>query len=328
MSANKLPGCFKYGCIGCLSLFALLVGLILLLGAIQLSMDQEPKPEEIRRAHDLPPVPPSPTYPRGDEPEIPEILPLPEKLDLAITPASGKIILDISMGEFIIRPGPANEPIRVEADYDSNAFELKEEFTSSEDSWSYELGFGGRGGFLGMLFRSGVHAEHNRVELIIPRGYPIEIVGEIGFGESETDLGGLSLKRVDLNYRAGDHLLEFQEPTPVPIEEFRVDSSMGNFEVHDLGNASPKAIVMDHGMGELFLDLRGEWRGDATANIKFSMGECRVRLPDNARLNVKRASVALGEKWIDSGEEEDLPPDAPTITLELTGSMGEIRVDR
>ncbi|MCP4660533.1 MAG: hypothetical protein GY856_34470, partial [bacterium] len=311
MSANKLPGCFKYGCIGCLSLFALLVGLILLMGAIQISMDQDPNPEEVRLAHELPPVPESPTYPRGDEPEIPEVLPLPEELDLAITPASGKIILDVSMGEFIIRPGPANEPIRVVADYDSNAFELTEDFTSSDDSWSYELSFGGRGGLLGMLFR-GSNAGHNRVELIIPRGYPVEIVGEIGFGESETDLGGLSVERVDLGYRAGDHLLEFQEPTAVPMEEFRVDSSMGSFEVHDLGNASPKAIVMDHGMGELFLDLRGEWRGDATADIEFSMGECRVRLPDNVRVEIERARVSMGEKMIDSGSDQDLPPDAPT----------------
>jgi len=327
MSANKFPGCFKYGCIGCLSLFALLVGLILLMGAIQISMDRTPNPEEVELAHELPPVPESPTYPRGDEPEIPEVLPLPEELDLAITPASGKIILNLSMGEFIIRPGPADQPIRVEADYDSNAFELTEDFTGSDDGWSYELGFGGRGGFLGMLFR-GSNASHNRVVLTIPRGYPIEIVGEIGLGESETDLGGLSVERVDLEYRMGDHLLEFQEPTPVPMEEFRVDSSMGSFEVHDLGNASPKTIVMDHGMGELFLDLRGEWRGDATADVEFSMGECRVRLPENVRLNIERARVALGEKVIDSGYERDLPPDAPTITLNLTGSMGEMRIDR
>ncbi len=323
---SKLPGCFKYGCFGCLGLFALSVGFVLLIGAIQLTTDiEEPSPEQTEASHELPELPEA--YGGQDQPEIPEILPLPEEI---VPPdvAPGRLVLDLSMGEFTIRPGPAGEPLRVEADYDSNAFQLSEEFTQNEDgNWTYEVGFGSKGGWLGLLFRGGGEGGHNRVEITIPRGYPLEVVGKIGMGESEIDLGGLWVSRVDLDLSAGDHFLEFREPLPYPMEDFRINSSMGNLEVRSLGAASPSVVNVKHGMGEMLLDLEGEWRGDAEVRADFSMGACRVWLPDGVRVEIDRASVALGERRIDRADYSNLPEDAPTIKLRVSGSMGELRIE-
>ena len=134
---NQVPGCLKYGCVGCLSVVALSVVLIFLVSAIHLSSDPEdPRPEETQVEH---PLPNTPTYPGSDQATIGEVMPLPAASSDS-DPRVGQLILDLSMGDFVIRSGPAGEPIRVEADYDGGAFELTEEFPSTDDGgWSSSL---------------------------------------------------------------------------------------------------------------------------------------------------------------------------------------------
>lgn len=325
---SKFPGCFKFGCFGCLSLFALGVGLILLAGAIQFSMsDEVPNPQESEASHRLPAAPDLPAY-AADRPEVPKILPIDGGAEAPEFEGGGTLILDLRMGEFTIQPGPADQPIQVEADYDSNAFNLVEEYVENDDgTWTYDVKFGSKGGFFGALFR-GVDTNRNRVTITIPRGHPVEIRGEVGMGESETDLGGLWVRRVDLEYGAGDHFLEFREPLPYPMEDFKVDGSMGSLEIRTLGEASPRKVTVKHSMGELLVDLEGPWRRDAEVDVSFSMGECRLWMPREARLEIARASIGLGEKRIEQQDVDALPPDAPTVTLKISASMGEIRIEK
>lgn len=327
-------GCFKYGCIGCVTVFAVCLGLIFLLAAIQLNVDHEPEPVETRAEQSLPapPAPPSPPaaeapHAPGDVPPTIEIAPSGELPGSA--PAPGVLVLDLSMGEFEIRPGPAGQPLRVDADYDAGLFELAEEFTETDGGWTYEVSFGGRGGLLGMILRGGGNNARNRVEITVPRGHPIRIVGEIGMGESKIDLGGLWVREVDLELGAGDHFLDFREPLPFPMESFRLDSSMGGVEVRSLGQASPSQVVLKHGMGDLFVDLQGPWRNDSVVKARFSMGQCRIWMPENARVEISRSTMAMGEVRADDVPDPDsLPPGAPTIRIEAEGSMGELRIER
>ena len=148
---GKAPGCFKYGCVGCLSLLALGVGLTFLITVVHFaSGPREPEPVERRAEH---PLPAFAGKPQLDAPSFPEVLPLPE-LDGAPAedPPAGRVVLDLKMGDFILRSGPADQPIRIDADFDAGAFELSEKFTPSEGSgWTYEVSFGSRRGFLGMI---------------------------------------------------------------------------------------------------------------------------------------------------------------------------------
>jgi len=326
---NKLRGCAKYGCVGCLTLCALCVALIFLVSAVQLTVGSpEPKPEQESRARELPAPPPLPAQP--DAPPAPELAPLPPERPLEMPPETrvGRVVVDLSMGDFVIKPGPAGEPIRVEADYDSASFELQEELVAEDDgSWSYRVDFGSRRGWLGLLLRGGVNAGENRITLIIPRGQPIDLVGKIGIGESETDLGGLTLRNVDLAYGVGEHFLELREPTPLPMGSFRADASIGEVEIRDLGQASPSAVTVEHGVGELFLDLQGPWRRDATVDVDLGIGEARLWLPKEVRVEMESSGVNIGESRIDLPDPESLPEDAPTLSVRIKGNIGELDVD-
>ena len=110
------------------------------------------------------------------------------------------------------------------------------------------------------------------------------------------------------------------------MESFRTQASMGNIEIRDLGDASPGSVEVDHSMGALFIDLKGAWQSDAEVDVDFSMGECRVWLPEDVKVDVERASVGLGETSLDR-PRGDPSEDAPTLTLRLTGSMGEADIE-
>jgi len=321
MSEKKNRGCFKYGCIGCLSLTAVLVIGIFAIGLINMASDRQPRPEEREFSQALPLPLEAPLPPGVDAPDLPQTAAAPYR-----GAKPGRLKLDLSAGDFTIVPGPAGEPVRVIADFDSNSFRLEEEFEETEDSWTYKVHFGMRGGWLGALLRGGTNGSKNHVEIIVPRDVLMDIVGEISMGESEIDLGGLWLRTVDLEMGMGEHFLEFGEPLPYPMESLLIESSMGELELREIGNASPTRIQVNHSMGESVIDLEGPWRTNSEIDISFGMGQCNVWLPDSARIDLQRKRVSMGEVsgGIDSAANDALPANAPVLTVELSGSMGEL----
>ena len=49
--------------------------------------------------------------------------------------------------------------------------------------------------------------------------------------------------------------------------------------------------------------------------------------PVVACLGLAEPGVSLGEGRVDVGDGKDVPADAPTITIDASGSMGEIRIE-
>lgn len=337
--SSSSRGCLKSGCFGCLGLILLVFLIFILLSAVQFaSHDNEPSPVSVDLHHPLIPASatgdangtteaPS-TLPleagpdHDDSPRLGDVLPLPEPV-VDFTPRPGRLVLDLTFGEFEIRRGAPGEGLRVEADYDEGSFQLREEFTDEADGWSYRVSFNGKGGFLGLLV--GGHPEaDNRVVITVPEGHPIDVVGEVGIGEFTADLGGLWIRSVDLELGAGDHRLRFDEPTQEAMESFSLDGSIGEIRVEDLGNASPRHVQLKQGIGELRLGLTGAWRNDSQMKAAFSIGEMRLVRPDQARLTLDGSKISIGEVRKGSFDSPELPDDAPNITLSVAGSIGEI----
>ena len=134
----------------------------------------------------------------------------------------------------------------------------------------------------------------NRIRITIPPDVPIALEGSVGLGESELELGGLALTQVDLDMGFGDHYIGFDEPTPFPMQSFRVAASVGEMRIDRLGNASPGSVWVSHRIGELVLDLRGEWRGDSEISARCGIGECAVNLPRDVVVEMDEVSIGVG----------------------------------
>lgn len=327
--AAERSGCFRWGCFGCLGLGGLAILGILALGALQFFAsrgdEETTTSDELERqlpAVDMEP-PPLLTEAELESREFGREQILEMDRDIKV----GRLELDLSIGEFEIEPGPAGEPVRVEAEHHP-AFRLEEELVPDDDGrWVYRVRFGSRRGFLATMLRGG-NQPQNRVRIIIPRGQPMDLVGTLGVGEFRIDLGGLWLREVDLSLGVGEHRFEFSEVSPQPLASFVLDKGMGDLEVRDLGNASPRHTELSGSMGSFRFDLAGPWRADATLEARMRMGELSIDVPRTLRVEVERSNVSMGERRINLRDPEDVPADAPVMRLSLSGSMGEIRVDQ
>ena len=261
-----------------------------------------------------------------DQTRLGDVLPLPETI-VTPEPRPGRLVIDLAYGDFRIRRGAPGESLKVEAKYDASRFKLEEELVEDGESWTYRVTFEAKGGMFGMMFGGGVDKGDNRVTITIPPDHPVDLVGKMGLGELQADLGGLWLRQLDLDLGVGDQTLSFAEPTREPMESFKIVSSVGEVKVEELGNASPHHVTFEHSVGESRLDLSGPWRNDAEVRASFSIGEMRLRLPDDVKVALTGKKISIGEINASTFDDRELGPEAHTLTLDIQGSIGEISID-
>jgi len=113
--------------------------------------------------------------------------------------------------------------------------------------------------------------------------------------------------------------------------EHDINVAMGEFKLQDLGLLRAASITTWGKMGELDLDLGREISRDTELFAKMRMGEVRLGLPRDARVDA-RTSVFLGESNGDPGpaDEPSDDPDNPPYNLLVRGgvTMGELRYVR
>lgn len=322
MSNEESRGCLKSGCWGCVVVLGLgFVAMLVLSGMAFVSANVDAEPTTDSASYDLP----------GEVPEAPDNVATEEQLSdvrqnitlptqAVVATGLGTLELDLSAGSFTLVPVEADEELEVIADYDKARYRLTEEFEETGGGdWTYRVKFSSR---RSVMFGSG---PESRVEIRVPKGHPLSIVGEVKMGQADMDFGGLALKAVDLETGMGEFDFEVSEPTPVAAESFRVEGRMGQLSVHSLGNASPEAAEFRFRMGEVRVGLEGPWRNDSQISIRCSMGECGARVPEDVFVNVE-ADAAMGGRSVRLPDQNAVPEGAPTLALHVVASMGEASV--
>jgi hypothetical protein len=323
MGEKDKRGCFRTGAFGCLALF----GLVLMLGGglAGLAFFDSRREVEMVQEESSAPVP----VQRRARPATAEQLadartrvPLPTAPDreLALRGA-GTLELDLAMGEFSLVPSDGDE-IEIEGDFDKTRFRLEGTMFEDDDgAWRYRVRFGHRS-----LLRFTGGAVRNQIVIRVPRDLPLSLVGRVRMGESDLELGGLWVRDVDLEMSMGEHRIAFSEPTAEPMGSFAVRGRMGQLELVDLGNGSPRSIEAAHRMGEIVLGLDGRWRNDCDVRGRWRMGQMTVRTAEDVRVEVGESTVIFGGKTVRLSDRDEVPGDAPVLRLDLGGSMGEVVV--
>jgi hypothetical protein len=323
MSEEKKRGCFRQGALGCLALIGL--GLVLLLGFGGLALLDSRRPTEIVQEELSAPVPVERAAPVATEEQLADAR-TSRGLGAATagegpTQLAGTLELELAMGDFELVPSDGDE-IELEGEFDETRFRLDGTMEENDDgTWRYVVRFGARSRIL-----PATGDNRNRVTIHVPRNLPLSVVGRVRMGQSRLELGGLSLRKVAIAAEMGDHTVSFSEPTPRPMDSFEVRGSMGEVDVVDLGNASPRTVVARHQMGELGLGLEGAWRNDCDVRGRWRMGQMSVDVGEDVHVEVGGSLVLLGAKNVRVRTREDLGPEAPTLRLDLGGAMGEVVV--
>jgi hypothetical protein len=323
---KKLSGWQKAGLfagVGCLSIIVVVVaGLAIAVVMARSTIAQlgDPNPTRTERTIALP-------APQGAPAGAAATKGTPSRVDGPL-----RLTINLEDGNFTIRPGPPGAQVHVEGTYAQGLYELIEDraddaggrttirFRSKAPAWARLLsGIGG-----------GNSATRPELTVVIPTGVPIDLSLRVGQGESRIDLGGLTLTDLGLDVAMGNHNVDFKEPVVRGLRRARLNASMGNVSIDHLGNARAESIDASGSMGNLKVDLGGDWQKDTETDLslRHSMGELTVNVPTNVRLQAEVSSSQgnADNRSADARETQD--PAAPRLRLRVSTSMGDSHISR
>jgi hypothetical protein len=130
----------------------------------------------------------------------------------------------------------------------------------------------------GLRVSSKRHLQQNAVIELSP---DVNLSLDIGFGavEAGMDLGGLRLTDARIRTAASQSSLRFSQPNRAVCSSLELNAGAAKFEAVALGNSGCQEIRFDGGVGEVTLDLTGQWVADSRLVANVAVGGLTLRLP-------------------------------------------------
>lgn len=193
------------------------------------------------------------------------------------------------------------------------------------DEWDIDVDFDD-------LRRSG--DELGRVDLSLHPAVPTDLKLLVGAASADLDLGGLTLHSLEFATGASETDISFDTPNRVRMERLSLRAGAAEFEAHELGNARFDRLEFDGAIGDVLLDLTGEWETDATAAIKMGIGELTIRVPREIGVRIERSSVlvSLDAPGFEKTDRTYVTPNWDTaevrLEISLEAAFGSVEVER
>jgi hypothetical protein len=198
----------------------------------------------------------------------------------------GESALDVQLrygaGRFSIQPAPAELLYRMSLRYDEDALEPVAEF----DGRNLELGVDGDG----RNFRVG-RQEGGEMDVELAAAVPMELEIDFGAGTADIDLGGLALTSLSIRTGASETLLDVSRPNPVTLERAELQVGAAEFTARRLGNLNARVIEVNAGVGDVTIDLTGQWRQDGVVRVQMGLGSLELRLPEGVGVKLERETL-------------------------------------
>jgi hypothetical protein len=239
----------------------------------------------------------------------------------------GESDLDVNVrygaGRFSIQPAPADLLYRVQLRYDEDAFEPVTEF----DGRSLELGVEGSGRDFGIGRQEG-----GEMDVELASAVPMELEIEFGAGTADIDLGGLALTDLSVRTGASETLLDVSRPNPVTLEQAVLQVGAAEFTALRLGNLNARRIEVNAGVGDVTIDLSGEWRQNGVVQVKMGLGSLELRLPEGVgvRLDEQTLLTSVDTQGLvkrgDSYYSTDWDRAERRITVQVEAAFGNVDV--
>lgn len=172
----------------------------------------------------------------------------------------------------------------------------------------------------------------NKWELEFSPELPLRINVRAGAGDGELDFTGLQVSELDVDLGAGSFVLRFDEPNAASMDHLTLDAGASKLEVLGVGNASPETVRLRGGVGDMSLDLTGEWTHSADVTIRAGAGALRVTLPSDVGVRVETRGgltnvEAYGLRQMGGTYTNDAFGEAETeVNVSITTGIGNVRL--
>jgi hypothetical protein len=226
-------------------------------------------------------------------------------------------------GRFIVGSAPAGLLYRMQLRYDEDVFEPVAAF----DGRMLRLGVEGKGRNMKMGKQEGGEL---RVELA--REVPTRLALDFGAGRASLELGGLSLTDLQLHTGAAEATLDVSRPNPSSMERALLEIGAADFTARRLGNLNAKRIEVNAGVGDVTIDLTGEWRQNADVDVNMGLGSLELRFPQGlgVRLREKTFLTSVDTQGLvkrgDAYYSVDWDTSSRRVTVDIQAAFGSVDI--
>jgi hypothetical protein len=131
---------------------------------------------------------------------------------------------------------------------------------------------------------------------------PLDLSIELGATEADLDLSTLRLARLKIESHASDASVRFDAPNPLAMKTLELDVGAAGLTALRLANANAGDIRVSAGLGNVDLDLGGEWTKDINLEIDATLGVVTVHVPSDVgvRVELQRTLAGFGHRGLTS----------------------------
>jgi hypothetical protein len=231
-------------------------------------------------------------------------------------------------GSVILKPAATGMLYRMTADFDPERFTPVSRYDGAAQAVSLGLKPTGQGG---IRVSSKEHlAQTATIEL--SREVPLTLDLSLGATEATVDLGGLRLRRVNLETAGSKTLVRFAQVNPGRCDSLAVNAGAAEVTLESLGNSRCQAIRIGGGAGGVNLDLGGAWADEARVTVSVAVGQVKLKIPRDlgVELTVEQFLASFEPKGFEKdGKVWRTPGYAQAshrISLNLSTTVGGVNV--
>ena len=199
-----------------------------------------------------------------------------------------RLFIGTSLADVEIVSGGKPGQVNVDGRFDEANFELEREVEEHEDYIAYHLQLKPK---RSSWFLADFGDQENRLKIVLPAETPLALTVRTNTGYTNMQLGGLVLDDVDITHTSGRIDVRMNAPNPVEMDNFRLKGTMGDVNIYDVQNFRFGHARLKGTMGALRVSNSGDFLRDADIDMKVTMGQARLELPENVRLEARTKAI-------------------------------------
>jgi hypothetical protein len=159
---------------------------------------------------------------------------------------------------------------------------------------------------------------------------PMDLVISAGAYDGTIELGGLSLKSLEVRDGASNVDLSFSKANPSEMSILQYSTGASDVKLTGLANANFSTMSFSGGAGNFTLDFSGDLQKDAVVTIASGFGNVSLIIPKdvNAKVSVESAAVNInhGSSWTQNGKDYTQEGTGPTLTFVVKMAAGNLLI--
>ncbi len=222
-----------------------------------------------------------------------------EDLDVQIEFGMGELDLRSGGDGYVLRAGLsyAEEHFKPALDYKKIGQRGKLHiYTESIEKKSYLK-------FKNIKKEKGLKRNHWRLEFspTIPIGFDIDF----GLGDGNLDFTGLRVEDLALECGMSDVEIWFGTANREKMRRLSVETGLGDFRAHGLGNANISRLNVECGLGSTYLSFEGQLRNEIRGTVTVGLGSVNIDIPEDVGVEIEAESSFLSSLDLKGFDEID-----------------------